>query len=384
MPRDRARSGRSSPQLALFLGLLVVLAIAGLGAWIVLRGHAEPEPAGPTKVAPTPKQDPAADPVEAQPVRVEPKVDDDKFQQGVRSLAHVPVKNGGPRDVVDGPVYPLEGKVLDERDDSPIYYFSVYLIPADEGDPLVAKNTALPSKFRNGEFRLDRQPAGTYQLVVESRECDPVVKKIQVPYEGKLTVRLKHSTTLLGFVRDPNQTPLQGLDVQIVVGELDPQADGSPTLPPIQRLTKTDAMGHYAFYKLPPGSYGVQVMISDDVLTEERTFRVDRGAEVEKSFSLTPFGALRVVVKNVADQPVPQAHATLKRAGSDGRDRIARTAVSDLKGIARLDFVREGSYKLEVRMSGFEPFEQPITVAGNEGYRELPVLLQVAAKTAGH
>jgi hypothetical protein len=203
-----------------------------------------------------------------------------------------------------------------------------------------------------------------------------VTRTIQVPYEdGSLEVRLHHGSCIRGVVRDAAQTPLK--DVEINLGVDLTKIDGGAA-PPMQRLVKSDDLGRYSFWKVPAGVYTLKATLFGDELASEREFRLDAGGEVLRDFTLERLGMLKLTVTNVADQPVARARVILVQE-KDGRDRPVRTAYSDLKGVARLDFVREGSYKLRVQLQGFRTYEEPVAVAAGEQFREMPVRLEVAA-----
>ncbi len=97
---------------------------------------------------------------------------------------------------------------------------------------------------------------------------------------------------------------------------------------------------------------------------------------------LDGLASMRVVVTNALNEPVRHARAFLVVPTADGRERTIRSALSDLHGVARLDFVRDGSYKLRLQASGFTPHEEPLVVAAGEGSREIPVRLEVAPPAA--
>jgi hypothetical protein len=379
--RDRAAAGATSPQLLVFLALVALVLVGAGVAWLVLRGgstpignvaeQADPEP--PSRAADAPE--PAVTAAPAPSI-----VQDQAWEDAMRSAGatRLPVRDRktGKVDYVN--TYSLTGNVLNDSDGQPVYYYWIYLIPVDQGDPAIAKNSWSPNHFRNGRFQLDHQPAGTYHMIVESREHEPVTRTIQIPYEGSpLEVRLRHGTCIRGVVRDALQTPLKDIEVHLGV---DPSRIDGGVLPPMQRQYKTDELGRYFIWKLPPGEYSLKVAMLGDVLAEEPPFRVDPGSEILRDFTLERFGTLRLTVTNVAEQPVAKARVMLMQERDDGRDRQVRTAYSDLKGVARLDFVRQGSYKLKVQMQGFQIYEQPVSVAAGEGFREMPVRLEVAQK----
>ncbi len=373
------RAGSLSPQLLPFL-ILVALVAVGLGiGWFVLSGSganrlAKPDDGPPKEAAPS--DDPVKPSIEtAEPPA--PEVSDEKWNVARDQLKGntFPVRKLGSDKYDQVPMFPLRGKVVDDRDEQPVYFFSVYMLPVDDADPLSARNSVAPSHFRNGEFYLDHQPGGEYNLVVESREHEPVTRRIAVPYDGELVVRLHQGSCVRGVVRDVALTPLKDLEVTLGVVAIDGDAP-----PPVQRMTKSDEMGRFSFWKLPPGRYTLSVGLLGDVLADEREFRLDPGAEVLRDFTLERLGGLKLTVKNVADQPVARARVVLLKSMDDGRDRPVRTSYSDLKGVARLDFVRAGSYKLRVQVQGFRLYEEPVAVAAGDSMREVPVLLEIAPR----
>jgi hypothetical protein len=171
------------------------------------------------------------------------------------------------------------------------------------------------------------------------------------------------------------QTPLKEITIELGVVGVD---EGHK--PPVQRLVKTDGMGVYSFWKVPPGNYTLAANLAVTRLAEEREFRLDPGGTVTRDFTLERMGSIRVVLTNVAEQPIVRARVSLLHEDEAGRDRPIRAVLSDLKGVARLDFVPDGSYKLRVQVQGFELHEQPLVVVASAGYREIPVQLQVAQR----
>lgn len=375
----RSVAGAVAPPLAVFLVLLALVAIGAGVAWFIL-GPPPVHDARSELVKPTDGTPPDAteSPAPAHVTRdASPIVNADDWNQGLDRIARQPIASNGKRVEEFAETAPLRGKVIDEKTGDPIYYFWVYVIPKDRGDPNEAKNAVQPSRFRNGEFELEHQPKGTYNLLVESREHETVTREIAIPYDGELKITMKHGTCIRGIVRDPLQTPLKDIEVNLVPGEL----DGGAT-PPMQRLVKTDDSGVYSFWKLPPGRYALNVSIYGDALASEPEFRLDAGGEVVHDFMLERLGTLKVVVTNVASQPIVRSRVILSQE-RDGRDRPMRTAYSDLQGVARVEFLREGTYKLQVKMPGFEPHEEQVMVRAGDGSRDFPVQLEVA-HNGGH
>lgn len=374
-PLERSRTGSTSP--ALLLVLVGTLLLGALAAWWFL-GRDERRVAPPAPVATSATAEsaiPAA--VDAAAVVEPSRTDDPAFRGALNEAAVIRVKDRVSGKIESKPVFELDGKVVNDRDSAPVYYFQVWLIPEAMGDPATAKGTLSPSHMRNGRLHLDHQLGGTYHLVVESREHEPVTKLIQLPYEGDLEVRLRYGTCVRGVVRDSFQTPLKDIELQLVV---DLARIDSGFKPPMQRMVKTDENGRYAFWKLPPGTYALKVQLGGDELASEREFRVDPGSETMRDFTLERLGSLRVVVSNPIDQPLARARTALFAQNDDGRERMVRSVTSDLKGLARLEFVREGSYKLKVTVPGYLPHEQTVVVAAGEAFRDIPVRLELAPR----
>jgi hypothetical protein len=382
MNRPSSRSS-PAPSFRRYLPLVALLLLVAAGAtvaWVVLHGDGRTQlTSKPPEVATAPPESLPADPVPAVEAQDPPPKRGSEFDKEMEQLERTSFP--GRKKNMDGSqesmkLAPLQGKVIDDLTHEPVYFFSVYLIPPENGEPLVAKETWAPSHFRNGEFTLANQPAGEYNLVVESREHEPVTRRISVPYEaGDLVVRLHHGNCVRGVIRDGYQTPLKDIEVNLVPVALDGNAP-----PPQKQLDKSDALGRYSFWKMPPGTYKLRVGVLGDWLQDVAEFRLEPGGEVLRDFLLEPLGTLKLTVKNIADQPVAKARVSLLRQLDDGRDRPVRTGYTDLKGIARLDFVREGSYKLRVNLQGFQQFEESVVIAANEGLREVPVKLEVAPR----
>jgi hypothetical protein len=372
--RARSRAGASSSTL--LVALLVLVAAGGVVAWFLL-GNPPATPVEPKRT--TLDQPPEPPPLHSPVVAPEaPPGDPDEWKQQMKNAAAQPVRQSEiKRSRIEGPTATLEGDVVDADTNEPVYFAWIYLIPPERGDVVEAAKGWTPNRFRNGHFSLPHQSTGTYNVLCESREHEAWTGTIKVPYEGSFRIRLKRGTAVEGFVRDVNQMPIEGIDVQLVV-DLS-KIDGGAN-PPIGRLCKTDKLGHYSFNKLPSGTYGLQATLMSDVLASEPEFRVDPRATIRRDFVLPRLGTLKLTVKNVADQPVSRARVSLTQE-KDGRDRPVRTTYSDIKGVARVEFVREGNYKLRVQMQGFEPYENQVTVAGGDEFREVPVQLKVAAKS---
>lgn len=372
----RAR-GSSSPILLVAL-LFCLVAAGGVITWLLFAPAPPSAPHDPKRESPAPAAAPAADVEGAEPsVAPNPPTEADRaFENGMKGLTRIDVSDAKKRTKTIVDTYPLKGECVDADTNEPVYFFWIYLIPPERGDVVEASKGWPPSRFRSGQFALEHQPAGVYNVLCESREHDPWKGQIKIPYDGDLRIRLKHGTAIIGTVTDSSQTPLEGIDMQLVVdaARLDGGAD-----PPMQRLCKTDKMGHYAFNKVPTGVYGLKATLMSDELESEPEFRVDPGVTVVRDVALQRMGSLKVVVKNVADQAVARARVSLV-VDRDGRERPVRMGYTDLHGAARLDFVRDGSYKLRVAMQGFDTFEQEVAVTSADSFREVPVQLQVAQK----
>ncbi len=374
----RRRSGGTSP--ALLLLLAIVLGVGGLLAWLFLADntpHPTPSLTAATKATDEPSND-GAPPVEPERVAdvLPGRVPDDHWQKAMKEAGTIVVRDPKTNTKESRPIYTLEGSVVSDRDDADVYYFMVWMIPEALGDPVKAKNSISPSHFRNGKFRLEHQLGGNYNMIVESREHEAVTRTITVPFEGgPLQFRLKSGTSICGIVRDGHQTPIEEMEIHLQVDAS--QIDGG-VAPPIQRISKTDAMGRYSFYKLPPGTYGLTAELGGDQIATEPPFRLDPGEEALRDFTLPQLGSIQLVVTNPAEQPVARARAVLYVPQPDGRDRPVRTGYSDLKGIARLKFVHEGSYKLKVQVQGFLPYEESVVIGASGGLSEIPVRLELA------
>ncbi|HET6164534.1 MAG TPA: carboxypeptidase-like regulatory domain-containing protein [Planctomycetota bacterium] len=377
-PSDRT-CGASSPTLLVAL-LFLLVAIGGVVGWMLFGSTAPPAPPPEVPDAKSEPPDPAPAEVQgaAPVVEKEPQAQrDPAWQKGVDGLERIPVHDGKTKKMKYVDTYPLKGEVVDADSNEPVYFFWIYLIPPERGDVVEASKGATPSRFRNGQFALERQPAGVYNVLCESREHDRWTGQIKIPYDGSLRIRLKHGTAITGTVTDSSQTPLEGIEMQLVVdtARLDGGAD-----PPMQRLCKTDKMGRYSFNRIPTGVYGLKATLMGDDLASEPDFRVDPGATVIRDVALQRMGALKVTVKNIADQAVTRARVTLV-ADRDGRERTVRMGYTDLRGVTRLDFVRDGTYKLRVVLQGFDTWEQEVGVSSGDASREVPVQLEVAQKT---
>lgn len=377
--RERSRTGgRSAAPL-----LLAIVVLAGAVGWMLFGRGSRPEltpRATEPREAARANASPATPPAEATPNIEKSRDSDPRFSGAMNQAATLKVKDRKTGKFETRPIHTLEGKVLDDRDESPVYLFKAWMIPEDAGDPQVAKNTYSPNHMRNGVLHLENQVEGRYHLIVESREHESVTRFVEVPFEGELIVRLKHGTSVRGVVRDSFQQPVANVDVQL---NFDPARIDPGFTPPLQRLAKTDANGRYFFWKLPPGTYSVRATLFGDTLADEPEFRLDPGNEVLRDFMIEPFGSIRVVITNPVDQPLARAKATLYSTLPDGRDRVVRNGLSDLKGFARLEFVREGSYKLKVSVPGFVPHEQTVVVAAGDPSRDIPVRLEIAPTSGG-
>ena len=177
---DNSRARGQSAALPL-LGIVVV-ALAAFAAWFLWSKPSRPEivapPAASTDDAPA---DALPDPVEALP-KIEANVETDvTFQDALDQAARTRVRAAGGVISELRPIHQLNGRVVNDRDDAPIYYFQVWMIPEEMGDPEKAKGTLSPNHMRNGRLFLDHQIAGTYHMVVESREHEAVTKTIVIP-----------------------------------------------------------------------------------------------------------------------------------------------------------------------------------------------------------
>jgi hypothetical protein len=132
---------------------------------------------------------------------------DPDWKRGMNGLQKLDVYDPKKKTKTVVDVYPLKGDVVDDATNEPVYYFWSYLIPPERGDVVEAAKGWTPSRFRNGQFALERQPAGVYNMLCESREHDAWKGQVKIPYEGDLRIRLKHGTAIIGTVTDSSQTP---------------------------------------------------------------------------------------------------------------------------------------------------------------------------------
>ncbi len=380
------RGGRPSRTTSFLFAVFLLL--CSIGTWVFLRedgSASEPEesavippateilePSPPSSLDalefdrdPTAQSDPASHGLVA---RKTPRTDL-QFKTSYPDMFQLP-----PELQPDAVTVPFNGRALDRETQQPIVHYWMFLIPTDRGDVLEASKTWPRKVFRasDGRFHIERLIPGVYNILVQSGTHEDWVKKaVSIPDSGTLLVDMTRGTYIDGTVRDEFGQVLPGMEVALLFSKID---EGHQ--PPQRRLTTTNDYGQYEFCKLPPGLYSVCVGLRGDVQQTTPEFYLGRGEHSEKSFSLERLATVRVTVLNHGQREIPRARVSL--APLEG-GASTRWNFTDIKGEARLHFIRSGRYKLCISSPGFQPLEEEIYV-GNDDIVELNRTLALAPK----
>lgn len=255
----------------------------------------------------------------------------------------------------------LLGRVVDGATGEPVADFQVHILTAAEGPPMERLREAEPEPFhhRDGVFKLPR-PKGLYDVVVIAPDYQPsVLRDWVVPAaDGRpVPIPLDRGPGISGTVIDTySGQALAGVEVFLHVTRInDPEA-----VIPQRRRAVTQHDGRYSFSPLPEGLYALSLLEPNNRVDYVSTVFVGSGTTIQDLF-LLPRHTVVVYVHEIDGRPSPDARVALRGSGT------VRNARTDEQGVALLEFLLDGSYRVEARQDGFEPIEQELLLENDAG-----------------
>jgi len=336
---------RLHPTITLLLITLGALAILGL-AVMWLEGDGGQAPTEAVVVSDLPDRGPAPsdlDGMVSQPsLRTRPKA----------APAPEPAANKGPRLIIVA--------VSDRVSGQPVPSFQVTILDHDASPPLDRLDQGVPEAFhrRQGIFKVARDP-GLYDVVVMAPGYLPgTLSAVSIPAENgtALVLPLDKGPGIAGTVTDNDGLTRAGIDVYLETLSLrDPGAAA-----PLRTKGLTGVDGRFSFSPLPAGEYAVALLWPSN--TEDRVagIRVSKST-VEVPMVLLARHQVSFRVTNNQGQPLRQARLELRGPGR------FTSAVTNGTGVAVVDDLPDGSYKITVRQAGYHDLLHELELEGGMG-----------------
>lgn len=358
-PDDTSKHGRrKAVLLALALGLPIV-------AWLVFHEDTSPPPPGPAKpepqVATSSAPDasvPAADP-SADVVRSEAAAGKGHLRNSV-----VGDRLGAPK-----PGLTLFGKVTDKVSGKPVPYFTLWLVPAAQGDPVALANRGEqmhPNRNDAGSFIEKGLDPGRYNLLIRADGYEDFARfDVEVPVkEPPLDCAMSRGAYIEVSVLDEELDGLGDIEVHAEPVALDDPAGRAPR----QRLNRTDAYGKVLFSNLPPGTYKVSLANRALTANPEQQVYVGAGAAMPVNFQIAPLNELTVRVKTIHGDPISGVHV---RMWAEQKDAGTFHEETDSDGEAVLGYVPAGNYTLKLWRDGYLREDRQVQITTPRGESEL-------------
>lgn len=254
---------------------------------------------------------------------------------------------------------PLAGWLIDGQG-QPVAGARVRVREADGAmRPVVAESGA------DGAFHLDL--TGDDRRITLVIDGDPVFPaEVRWQAAGPARIMVARKLELEARVLDRGR-PVEGAEVNL--------SDGSA---PVVATAVTDAGGVARFGDLPPGAYELWARAGNRATPLLRTVADEASAAAPLALPLEPAGAVEVTVTDRRGTPV-EAAVTLVPAGVD---HAVREVATSAEGIAAVDAVRPGRWRVEVEAEGYIPDTETV-VRVREGRATLAVRLRPAAVVSG-
>ena len=376
MDRSSMNHHRGSTS-SLVIGVLVLLGLLGLGvygAWIFLRTESgdSVELTRQSSTTTTGTREEVIPEVQAEPLTAQPPVVENNVPE-VTSLSEIPAKRRptADRPFTDEKVFPFLGQIFDSETKKPVIYFEIFLIPDSEPDIDLAIRQTPSRKFRevDGKFEMTPHPAGTYTMVVRTLTHKENRKSgVTIPQQQPLTMYLDRGAWISGTVRDTYGMPLEGMEVYLHIVAVD-----EGYVPPQRRIVKSDKTGYFEFSKMVPGRYRLSAGPLSDPNASHEEFRVELDQQLDKSFQIQRRTTLHLSVIRQDGAGIPRARVTMTPEES----KATRSEYTDLKGVARVMFLKGGTYRLQVRAPGYQPYDTNFVIPHTDGIRSEEIVLQV-------
>jgi protocatechuate 3,4-dioxygenase beta subunit len=217
----------------------------------------------------------------------------------------------------------------------------------------------------DGAFHLDL--AGDDRRVTLVIDGDPVFPaEVRWQGAGPARIMVARKLELEARVLDDGR-PVEGAEVHL--------SDGSA---PVLATAVTDAGGVARFGELPPGPYELWARAGNRATPLLRTVADEASAGAPLALPLQPAGAVEVTVTDDRGAPV-EAAVTLVPADVD---HAVREVATSAEGVAAVDAVRPGRWRVEVEADGYIPDTETI-VRVREDRATLAVRLRPAGVVSG-
>jgi len=336
---------RPHPTITLLLFSLGALAVLGL-AVMWLEGDDERAPVQPVVVSDLPD-------TRAPSSTLEGLVS----QPGLRSRPAAPstpkpAVRQGPRLIIVA--------VSDRVSGKPVTSFQVTILDHDASPPLERLDQGAPEAFhlRQGIFKVPKDP-GLYDVVVMAPGYLPgTLSAVSIPAENgtALLLPLDRGPGIAGTVTDYDGLTRAGIDVYLETLSLrDPGAK-----PPLYSKGITGVDGRFSFSPLPAGEYAVALLWPSNREDRVAGIRVHKST-VEVPMVLLARHQVSFRVTNNQGQPLRQARLELRGPGG------FTSAVTNGTGVAVLDDLPDGSYKITVRQAGYHDLLDELELIGGMG-----------------
>lgn len=337
---------RPHPTITLLLISLGALAVLGL-AVMWLEGDEGQTPTEPVVVTDLPDTGPAPSGLQglvSQPgLRSRPKA----------APAPKPAVNKGPRLIIVA--------VSDRVSGQPVPSFQVTILDHDASSPPLDRlDLGVPDAFhrRQGIFKVPKDP-GLYDVVVMAPGYLPgTLSAVSIPAENgtALLLPLDKGPGIAGTVTDYDGLTRAGIDVYLETLSLrDPGA-----VAPLHTKGVTGIDGRFSFSPLPAGEYAVALLWPHNKEDRIAGIRIAKST-VEVPMVLLARHQVSFRVTNNQGQPLRQARLELRGPGR------FNSAVTNGTGVAVVDDLPDGSYKITVRQAGYHDLLEDLELEGGMG-----------------
>ena len=336
---------RPHPTITLLLLSLGALALLGVTV-MLLEGDENPAPAQPLVVTDLPDQQQA--PSTLKGVASRPSL---RSPQKA-APAPKPALRKGPRLIIVA--------VSDRVSGRPVASFQVTILDHHATPPLDRLEEGVPEAFhrRQGIFKVPKDP-GLYDVVVMAPGYLPgTLSAVSIPAENgtALLLPLDRGPGIAGTVTDYDGLTRAGLDVYLETLSLrDPAAR-----PALHTKGITGVDGRFSFSPLPAGEYAVSLLWPSNREDRVAGIRVGKGT-TEVSMVLLARHQVSFRVTNNQGQPLRQARLELRGPGR------FTTAITNQTGVAVVDDLPDGAYKITVRQPGYLDLLHELELEGGMG-----------------
>ena len=229
------------------------------------------------------------------------------------------------------PALPLEGQVLDLRDE-PVPLAEVWVVGEADDPDLVLARTRTDGA---GAFRIGRVPVRENWLVHATAEGKAVAASWVQPSQHRPLLRLHDGATLTGILRDHAGKPVAGAAVRAALA-----GPGSLSVAPSDGTT--DAAGRFTLTKVPLGHVVCRAVVPDVGLATTRVF-LDGDREIELAPEGGPTTSLAIQAR-VPAELLPLIRVELRESGGPALPPPWASARLDGEGRCRIDRLPDRAY----------------------------------------